>query len=447
MNRDRRPSNPRARGGARAIAARGLVRVEADPASRSPEVLSTVLEEASSRAQPLDPRERALATELFYGVLRFRQRLDRVLGPRVRQRLEALEPIALALLRVGAYQILFLDRIPPPIAVSATQDAARALGLGRLTGLLNGVLRRVVTDGEDLPEGDDDAAISARAALPPWVVAELRRAYGDAAPAEAMALRERAVNTVRPSRGIGGADAVAAALGREGFEAAPGPWGTLVITGPGDPFATKAFAARAFVPQDPGSAAVVASMGDVSGLRVLDLCAGRGVKATDLADRGADVTALDVSRDKLDELEGLAAHLGLGDRVRTLVGDGTSVNPPGAPFDRVLVDAPCTGLGTIRRHPEIAWRRRPQDLASLTALQGRLVAHAATLVAPGGELVYAVCSFARAEGDVPVPEGFVATLALDIPPSSGLDAFQVRRFQRRAAADEAAPPGPGERGR
>ncbi|MCA9515606.1 MAG: methyltransferase domain-containing protein [Myxococcales bacterium] len=432
MNRDRAARNGAARRTARAIAATALVRVEAEAASRSPEVLSDALVDAARR-HALDPRERGLATELFYGVLRFRQRLDRVLAPRVRQRLDALEPVALALLRIGAYQILLLDRIPPPIAVSATQDAARELGAGRLTGLLNGVLRRVAEDGEGLPDGDDDAAVGARAALPAWIIGELRRAYGAATPAEAMALRERATTTVRPARAFGGPDAVAKALAEEGFDATPGAWGTLVVTGPGDPFATRAFAEGAFVPQDPASAAVVASMGDVSGLRVLDLCAGRGVKATDLAERGAAVTAVDVSPAKLGELERLAARLGVLDRVTTLPADGTAVEPPGAPFERVLVDAPCTGLGTLRRHPEIAWRRRPQDLTALTALQARLVAHAATLVAPGGELVYAVCSFARAEGDVEPPAGFVAVDGLVIPPSAGMDAFQVRRFRRQVA--------------
>ncbi|TNF31521.1 MAG: RsmB/NOP family class I SAM-dependent RNA methyltransferase [Deltaproteobacteria bacterium] len=266
--------------------------------------------------------------------------------------------------------------------------------------------------------------------MPDWIVGELVRAYGDAAEAEALALRDRAATTVRPTLGKGGAEACAAGLAAEGFATAPGPHGTLIVTGPGDPFATKTFAAGHFVPQDPASLAVVDLLGDVAGRRVADLCAGRGLKATALADRGAEVVALDVSAAKLEELRALAAQLGVADRVTTRVADLAEAPPDIGTFDFVLVDAPCTGLGTLRRHPEIAWRRRPEDLASLVALQDRLMANAAPLVAPGGVLVWAVCSFARAEGAPAVPSGLVEEAALDLRPSAGLDAFQARRLRR-----------------
>jgi len=411
--------------GARAVAARVLVTVEQDPAARGPEALASEL----SVAGVGDPRERALATELVYGVLRQQRRLDHTLAPLVRQGLGRLEPVARALLRVGAYQILFLDRIPPPIAVSATQDAARQVRAGRITGLLNGVLRKVVARGERLPGGGGDGAVGVRASLPDWIVAELRAAYGDDAEAEALALRESAPTTVRPTLTKGGAEACAAKLAEEGFAAAPGPYGTLVVTGPGDPFATEAFAAGHFVPQDPASLAVVDLLGDVAGKRVADLCAGRGLKATALADRGAEVVALDIGAGKLAALRDLAGRLGLADRVTTRVADLAAGPPDIGTFDLVLVDAPCTGLGTLRRHPEIAWRRRPADLASLTVLQERLIANAAPLVAPGGALVWAVCSFARAEGSPPLPSGLTEEVALDLRPSDGLDAFQARRLR------------------
>ncbi len=406
-----------------------LESVESDRGSRAPELLAREL----GSARVADPRERGLATELVYGVLRQERRLDHTLGPLVRQGLTKLEPMARVLLRLGAYQILMLDRIPAPIAVSATQDAARQIGAGRLTGLLNGVLRKVAALGEQLPSGADVASLGVRASLPDWVVRELVKAYGADAEAEGMALRERAPTTIRPTLGKGGADACAVALAAEGFTAAPGPHHTLVVTGPGDPFATKAFMDGLFVPQDPASLAVVELLGDVAGRRVADLCAGRGLKATALADRGAEVMALDLSGSKLDALNALARNLGLAERITTRVADLAARPPEVGAFDLVLVDAPCTGLGTLRRHPEIAWRRTSADLASLTALQARLISNAAQLVAPGGALVWAVCSFARAEGTPPLPLGFVEEERLDLRPSAGLDAFQARRLRRGPA--------------
>lgn len=416
------------RASARAVAARVLRAVDADPAARAPEVLAAEL----SRGSVDDPRERGLATELVYGVLRQRRRLAHAVAPHVERGFERLEPGAQILLLIGAYQILMLDRIPAPIAVSATQDAARELGANRLTGILNSVLRKVAEQGERLPEGQDDGAVALRASLPEWIVAELRRAYGPDAEREALALRERAPTTVRPTLGRGGAAACAELLATEGFAALPGPYGTLVVTGPGDPFATAAFAQGLFVPQDPASLAVVELLGDVAGRRVADLCAGRGLKATALADRGAQVVAMDLAPGKLAGLEELAERLGLGARLTTEPADLAAGPPAGGPYEAVLVDAPCTGLGTLRRHPEIAWRRTRSDLASLVALQGRLLDNAAAAVAPGGVLVYAVCSFARAEGAPRLPAGFVVEARLDLRPTEGVDAFQALRLRRVA---------------
>lgn len=432
MQRREMTASPRGAGaGARATAARALRAVEEDPARRAPDAIA----EALSRGGVSDPRDRALVTELVYGVLRHQRRLDYALAPLVRQGFEQLEVGARILLRLGAYQIFALDRIPPPIAVSATQDAARELGAGRLTGLLNGVLRKLVGAPPRWPSGDSDQALGVRASLPDWIVRELRRAYGSDAEAEALALRERATTTVRPTLGRGGADACRAALVADGFDVLDGAHGTLVVRGPGDPFATGAFESGLFVPQDPASLAVVDLLGDVVGERVADVCAGRGLKATALADRGAHVVAVDVAPGKLDALNHLARRLGVAERVTTRVADLAAGPPPGLAaggFSRVLVDAPCTGLGTLRRHPEIAWRRTPADLASLVALQARLLGNAAPLVAPGGALVYAVCSFARAEGDPPVPAGFTVEERIDVRPSTGLDAFIATRLRRSA---------------
>lgn len=428
-------------GDARALAAEVLRRLEGEPAARASELLQAAL------ARLPDGRDRALTTELVYGVQRWQRRLDASLEAWMPKGLASVEPMARALLRVGAYQVRLLDRIPPEIAVSATQDAARSIGLGRLTGLLNAVLRKVAGSPEGLMAGTGDKAIGIRTSLPDWIVAALRTAFGfDAVEKEALALRERAKVSLRPTQGRGGAAAVIAALASEGIEAREVAHGAVEVDG-GDPFRTAAMAQGLFVAQDGSGLVVVdevaaacgvAAGGSLAGKRVLDLCAGRGVKAIALADRGARVVAVDVGGEKLDELMRVASKLGVADRIeRTVSLDAAGEGAQAAlaalgEFDAVLVDAPCTGLGTLRRHPEIAWRTTPRDVENLVVLQRDLLRAGAARVAVGGGLVYAVCSFVRAEGDVSLPSPFELAARLDLAPSSGLDAFQVRRFSRRS---------------
>ena len=384
-----------------------------------------------AQAKLSDPRDRGLATELVYGALRWQRQLDAAIKPWVKQGFGKLEPMARALLRVGAYQLLHLDRIPNPIAVSATQDAARATGMGRVTGLINGVLRRVSEAGFTPPEGKSNAAIALRYSLPTWLVAALRATYGDhALEAEAEALKARAPNTVRPSVGRGGFEGLEEALSDTPFTLSRGPSGTGVITGPGDPFSTRAFSEGLFVPQDPASLEVVDMVEAQEGMRVLDLCAGRGIKASALADRGAEVLAVDIEEKKLGACRALAERLGLKERIQTQVADGTDATLELGSFARVLVDAPCTGLGTIRRHPEIAWRRRPDDIERLASIQRALLATGARHVAPGGLLVYAVCTFGAQEGPPEALNGFTSVAQVSRRPSEMVDAFQARVWRR-----------------
>jgi 16S rRNA (cytosine967-C5)-methyltransferase len=452
---------------ARAIAAEVLVRVLGSPDARASELLAAGLAMLSRPGANRDDsaphggdqraqKDRALATELVYGVLRWRRRLEHVLSPLLPRGMDGVEPLARALLLIGAYQIRMLDRIPPEVAVSATQDTARTLGASRLTGLLNAVLRKVVSGAEVLPSGTSPAAIGVRTSLPDWVIAELKVRYGDEAENEAMALRERARVTLRPTLARGGLAAAAAALKAEGFTttelesplvrlgiagANDGSRSRMLLVESGDVFASRAFAEGHFWAQDPASLAVVDLVevsleGGLQGARVLDLCAGRGVKATALMDRGARLTAVDVGAGKLDELVRTARRLGVHEQLeRTVVLDAAASTSAEALsalglFDAVLVDAPCTGLGTLRRHPELVWRRRPEDVPNLAELQARLLMAGASQVAPGGLLVYAVCSFVGREANAALPSGFREISRVDVPPSSGLDAFQVIVFER-----------------
>jgi 16S rRNA (cytosine967-C5)-methyltransferase len=427
-----------------------------------------VLSEAFSRVPTMDARDRALATELVQGVLRWQGLLDPRLAPLVRQGLHDLETGALLWLRLGACQLALLDRMPREIAVSATLDAARLSGWQRVTGLLNAVLRRFASDLPPRPDGDapaldapglaralalpptpdappDLAAEVARlAGLPLWIARHATEAWGSAAVDEALALRHRPTLTLRPTlgrapAGSDAADALCAELTAAGLPATRTAEG-LVTVSHGDPFRTEAWRDGRFVAQDPASHAVLAhtfraacAAAHGPAPRVLELCAGRGIKATGLADLGATVVAADVAPRKLESLLKLADRLGVRERIAaTVATDGTLDDPrlaAAGPFDAVLVDAPCSGLGTLRRHPEIAWRRQPSDIPNLAALQTRLLTRARDLVRPGGSVVFAVCSFAPAEGAQDV-EGLTRQTELTVRPSEGGDAFQLTVFTR-----------------
>lgn len=382
----------------------------------------------------MDGRDRGLITELVYGVLRWQLRLDHALSAAVTQKFSKLEPLAKVLLRLGAYQLFFLDRVPAHAAVDGSLRAAKILGGNRFTGLLNAVLRRLAADGEPTITGMGDKSIAARTALPLWMIRELR--YLSQAPQDlealAAGLRRRPEVTLRPTASKGGAEVAMAALREEGFEVAPGLAGTMVAGG-GDVFGTAAYRNGLFVAQDPASLAVVDVAGEVDGAAVLDLCAGRGVKATAFADRGAMVTAVDISETKLAQAAAMAEHLGLSGRLTTQTLDPTKDALAGAPlFDVVVVDAPCSGLGTIARRPEIAWRTAPEALPRLATLQRALVEAAATYVRPGGMLLYAVCTFTGIESKMPAPEGFTTSAQDQFRwrPDDGYDAFYAQRFFR-----------------
>jgi len=418
---------------ARAAATQALLAVEGGAHG------SLALADSLRRGDVVDPRERGLATELVYGVLRWRMRLDAALSPYVKQGLTNLEPVAQELLRIGAYQILLLDRIPSPIAVSATLDAARTLGAGRITGLLNGVLRRVAENGESLPDGADDCSIALRASMPEWIVRALRETYGPKnLSEEVLALKSRAPTTVRPTHARGGSAAARSALEEAGFQVEDGGHGTLSITGPGDPFGIQGFDSGLYTPQDPASLAVVEGMELTPHDVVLDLCAGRGVKTTAIADLGARVLACDISERKLADAVKLATKLGVIERVRTQAIDAT--NPPEdlGTYSHVLVDAPCTGLGTLRRHPEIAWRRQESDVDTLAKTQRAMLEAAAPHVAPGGALTFAVCSFHPREMPDLELNGFTLEhFEPPVRPSDGGDLFQLKRWRRRQEIPQA----------
>ncbi len=409
-------ATPRRRTGAptqaRLLALRVLERVE-----RARAYADLALHGAFQQTE-LTALDRALATELVYGTLRWRGRIDYLLNRVLDREIDSLEPLVLAALRLGAYQILFSDRIPASAAVDQSVRCVRAAGAERATGLINAVLRRLRERHASIPLpslGEDPLGHLAHAlSLPPWIA---ERWLADHGPEEAAALlralnqvppRALRVNPLRRTR-----EALLEEL-RERFPAATpstlAPRGILL--GPrGDAGRDPAFLAGLCTIQDEASQAVVALLAPERGDRVLDTCAAPGAKATAAAeDVGPDgrVIALDRHGRRLDLLRRDARRLGLAN-IEVRRADATLPLPDSfdSSFDRVLVDAPCSGLGTLRRNPDARWRLRPGDPARLARVQAALLRSAARAVRPGGTLVYSTCTVLREENEE-VVEDFLA---------------------------------------
>lgn len=416
---------------ARLLALRVLERVE-----RAGAYADLALHAALRRSR-LAPSDRALATELVYGTLRWRGRLDFWLRPLLQRDFERLEPLVATLLRLGAYQIRFMERVPDGTAVDQTVRCARAVGAERATGLVNAVLRRLAAGRRrrTLPSLEDDprAHLVHALSLPEWVAERLLEQFG---PEEAARLAE-AQNvvpplTVRANPRRGDRAALLEEL-RERFpEARPcavAPGG-LVLGARGNPGLEPAFLDGRFTVQDEASQLVVALLDPQPGERVLDACAAPGTKTTAVAERVGDageVCALDRNARRLGLVGREARRLGLVN-VTTREQDATLPLGPlaeGPGFDRVLVDAPCSGLGTLRRNPDLRWRLRPEEPARLAETQRALLRRAAEAVAPGGVLVYSTCTFLPEENEEVVEAflretpGFRRVPAAELPEALG----------------------------
>jgi 16S rRNA (cytosine967-C5)-methyltransferase len=363
------------------VAARVLERVERDGA-----YAAAALDAELERAARLDPRDRALATELVYGVLRTRGALVSRLSRHAPRGLPA-DTLVVAHLLVAAYQILLLDKVPTFAAVDSAVSAIKSERNARIASFANAVLRRLAAGQERF--GRDAAIVES---VPHWLMGELERAVG---PLEARALLG--------ATGGGHAEAVAVRV-REGASlpsflagaehGRASPVARLVPRG-GDLRRREGYREGAFVVQEEGAQVVALALGARAGERVLDACSGRGQKTSLLRERvgpDAELWATDLYEEKLRALEAEFERLGL-ERPATSAVDwtvGAGEVPDG--FDRVLVDAPCTGTGTLRRRPEIAARLSPEDPARMGRVAEAILRGAASRAKVGGRVVFAVCS-------------------------------------------------------
>lgn len=399
----------------------------------------------------LTPRDRAFARLLCATVLRRLGQIDALIdGSLDRPGKRGFADVR-DLLRLGVAQLVFLGT-PAHAAVSTTLLLAQGPRLAGFKGLLNAVLRRVARDGADRAAAQDAPRLN----TPDWLWRAWVAAYGEA--------------TTRAIAGMHAGEppldiSVASANGKmwanlemwaERLGAEVLPTGSLRLRGAGEVSKLAGYDAGAWWVQDAAAALPARLLGDVAGQRVIELCAAPGGKTAALAAAGAEVTAVEMVPERQKRLRDNLTRLGL--RAEIVTADATVWRPP-RPGQAVLLDAPCTGTGTIRRHPDIAHLKRPRDVAALTQAQDRLLTAAVEMLSPGGLLVYATCSLQPEEGPeriaaliaggAPVERvaiqpvevggqaelidnaGDLRTLPCHLPAQGGLDGFYACRLRRR----------------
>ena len=418
------------------------------------ETLAAVLEqrrpldeilESDRNGSRLAPRDRAFARLLVATTLRHFGQLDRIIEGCLDRPLPRRATGVRQLLRLGICQLLFLGT-PPHAAVDTTVAlTAGRSGEAGFKGLINAILRRVDRERAAWLEQTADPSLN----TPPWLWDSWVGAYGtDRARAIAGAhLREPPLDLTVKLDAAAWCDRLGATLL---------PTGSLRLPLDGLIEALPGFSEGAWWVQDAAAALPARLLGDVAGKRVIDLCAAPGGKTAQLAATGADVIAVDRSAPRLERLRNNLARLGL--QAATITADATAWRPE-RPANAVLVDAPCSATGTIRRHPDVPWLKRPEDVSKLAALEARLLRAAIAMVEPGGLIVFCTCSLQPEEGPAQIAallgesapverlpirpseiggldslidaEGDLRTLPCHLGEQGGIDGFFASRLRRR----------------
>ena len=396
----------------------------------------------------LSPQDAALCSRMVYGVTQNRLLLDFYLAAYCSQKPDHLQPPLLDILRLGAYQILFLDKVPDRAAVSEAVELAKRSGRGQAAGLVNAVLRKLSQNKNALPsipDRDEAKFLSIRYSHPKWLVKRLLELLGrEEAEAFLSADNTAAPLTVQVNPLKTTPEKLTAELEALGVRVTPHAWvpGCLELFGTGDLTALEPFQAGHFLVQD-GAAALAARAAAVTpGQRVLDVCAAPGGKSFGAAfameDRG-EILACDLHENKLKRIQDGARRLGLTS-IRTAAADGREFRPEWeAAFDTVLVDAPCSGLGIIRKKPDTRYKKA-DDLFTLPVVQQAILDNACRYVKPGGVLVYSTCTILPEENQQ-VTDAFLAQHRdfsredLPLPDQAGQADGQVTLWPHRHDTD------------
>ncbi len=357
----------------------------------------------------LDARERALATALAYGTVQRRATLDYVASAFLSRPIEKLDAPVLGALRLGLFQLLFLDGIADHAAVNESVELTKRSSQGGAT-LVNAVLRRAAREGRSLIDGLDDGTVAGAAlahSVPEWLAQKwFDELGGEAARGLLRRVNDPAESALRANELIATREQVLERLSVTARPADDLPE-AIVILAPFDAHASALFHEGLITPQSRGSMAVARILAPCRSDRILDLCAAPGGKTTHLAALIADtgeITAVERHPGRASALRRTCERLRAG-CVRVETGDATQSRGEPA-YDRVLVDPPCSGLGTLQSRPDIRWRASPDSISELARLQARILAVAGNATAPGGSLVYSVCTISEQEG-AGVVDGFL----------------------------------------
>jgi 16S rRNA (cytosine967-C5)-methyltransferase len=398
---------------------------------------------AAAERHGLDPRERAQAQRLAYGAVQRRGTADRLIADLAGRPPERLDPPVLAALRLGLYELLFSDATPAHAAVDQAVELAKGDGGRRRragSSLVNAVLRRAAAT-DRLLQGLDDgtpAGAAARHSYPEWLARMWWSELGaDDARSLMAAMNEPAETALRVNTLRADPEVLVAELRADGepiATAGEGPlWPreALVIDGPLSDAVRGRISTGELVPQARGSQAVVAALDPRPGERVLDLCAAPGIKTTAIAarmeDRG-EVVAVDRDPKRARQLGELAGRLGAAS-VRAVVGDAAEIDL-GDGYDRVLVDPPCSDLGTLASRPDARWRKSPELIERVAGVQAAILRHAEGAVRPGGRLTYSVCTISGREGPDQVEALSAVTDAVQLRPDrDGTDGFFIASME------------------
>jgi 16S rRNA (cytosine967-C5)-methyltransferase len=394
----------------------------------------------------LQPSDRALCHELVLGVLRWQLRLDKIVEYCSKRRVESLDPAVRIALRLGLYQLRYLTRIPASAAVNESVSLVRVARLSSATAFVNAVLRRAIREAEYDPASDVSdplERIAVQTSHPVWLIERWARSF-KVAEAESFA---QANNIMPPTafrivQNRAKESEVLASLNSGGAEldksrVAEGAWRVSGATS----LVRELSAAGEIYLQDEASQLVAEVVNAKPGERVLDLCAAPGGKTTLIADRAADkamVIAADRSETRMATVISTTRKHELKSIKPLLLDAGETLPFEEEAFDKVLVDAPCSGTGTLRRNPEIRWRLAESDISAFAEQQKQFLSEAAKVVKPGGRLVYSTCSVELEENEEVIQaflaqdDGFRALSTLRTwPHREGCDGFFVAAFERR----------------
>ncbi len=413
----------------------------------------------AAEGDALEPRDRALATQIAYGTVQRRATLDHVLARLVSRPLSSLEPAVLTAIRLGLFQLLYLDRVAPHAAVDESVELAKRHSHGG-AGLVNAVLRRAVRERgrllDDLSE-ETPADAAVMHSVPEWLAELWWSELGAVHARELLAqINQPPESALRINPLDASIDQVVRQLPVASHPAPELPEG-VVLEAPFDVHGSELWRTGAIMAQSRASMLVARSLAPSTGDRVLDLCAAPGGKTTHLAaliENRGEIVAIERHPGRARALEETCRRMH-ADCVSVLVEDAARLRTD-ARFDRVLVDPPCSGLGTLQSRPDRRWRASLQAIAELAGLQAQILAAGAAATRPGGSLVYSVCTISRSESEV-VLDGFLRThpdwsaddlgavhpgwryhrdgryLQL-LPSRDGTDGFFIARLSRRDGA-------------